>query len=463
MKAMYQLYPHQQNLVNQARDKFKQGKKSVLIQSPAGSGKSVMIAEIVRNAKGHVLFMVHRQELVNQIKETLINDDIDMKKVNVMTVGKIRNRLDKLPKPSLIITDESHHSLAKTYLKIYKFYKDVPRIGFTATPWRMNKKDSLDIVYEDMVEGKSVQWLIDNHYLAPYKYYSVNLANQDKLKASSTGDYTKQSMEDALGYNFFGDVVSTYQKIASGTQAILYAPSVKYSKKLAKQFKEAGINAVHADAKTPKRERNQIMSGFKSGKIKILCNIDLISEGFNAPDCETVIMCRPTKSLVLDIQQSMRSMRYKPNKQAIIIDHVANYKQHGMPNTEHQWSLKPRGNKQSNNVEVDEAITTCPDCFAVGRDKDFFEACDIHKDENGKPINGKVCFNCQNFIPNPIVEKSTKLKQNKDIELKDITNIRFVVTKDWRKAKSRKELYEIAKQKGYKPGWAFYKAKQLNL
>ena len=205
------------------------------------------------------------------------------------------------------------------------------------------------------------------------------------------------------------------------------------------------------------------MSDFKSGKIKILCNVDLISEGFNVPDCETVIMCRPTKSLVLDIQQSMRSMRYKPNKQAIIIDHVANYEQHGMPNTEHQWSLKPRGNNRSNNVEVDEAFTICPDCFAVGREEDFFKACKIHKNENGKPINGKICYNCKHFIPNPIVEKSTKFKQDKDIELKDITNIRFVVTKDWRKAKSRKELYEIAKQKGYKPGWAFYKAKQLNL
>ena len=87
MKTVYQLYPHQQDLVNQARDKFKQGKKSVLIQSPAGSGKSVMIAEIVRNAKGHVLFMVHRQELVDQIKETLINDDIDMKSVSFRKTG----------------------------------------------------------------------------------------------------------------------------------------------------------------------------------------------------------------------------------------------------------------------------------------------------------------------------------------------------------------------------------------
>ncbi|CUQ99457.1 putative helicase [Lactobacillus phage EV3] len=463
---MYQLYPHQQDLVNQARNKFKQGKKSVLIQSPAGSGKSVMIAEIVRNAKGHVLFMVHRQELVDQIKETLINDDIDMKKVSVMTVGKVKNRLDKLPKPSLIITDESHHSLAKTYLKIYEFYKDVPRIGFTATPWRMNKKDGLDIVYEDMVEGKSVQWLIDNHYLAPYKYFSVDLTNKNKLKASGAGDYTKQSMEDAFEYDSFGDVVSTYQKVAAGTQAILYAPSVEYSKIFAEEFEEAGITAVHADAKTPKHERNQIMSDFKSGKIKILCNVDLISEGFNVPDCETVIMCRPTKSLVIYIQQSMRSMRYKPNKQAIIIDHVANYVQHGMPNTEHQWSLKSRGNNQS-----DEAIMVCPWCLAVGRGKDFFRACDIHKDENGKPINGVVCYNCKRLFDPSVeeseesteLEKDRTLIQDKDIELKDITNIRFVVTKNWREAKSREELYEIAKQKGYKPGWAYYKAKQLNL
>lgn len=314
-----------------------------------------------------------------------------------------------------------------------------------------------------MVKGPTVKWLIEHKKLSPYKYYSATLFNSEKLKKSSTGDYTNQSINDSAKSTLYGDIVKTWMDKAFGQRTIVYAHDTQHSKRIAAEFRKAGISAKHCDSKTPSDERKRIMRDFREGKITVLCNFGLVDEGYDVKECTCCVIARPTKSLVFNIQATMRCMRYLPNKIATIIDHAANYKQHGMPDTERQWSLKSRKNKRSNNVGVDEAITTCPDCFAVGRDKDFFEACDIHKDENGKPINGKVCFNCQSFIPNPIIEKSTKLKQNKNIELKDITNIRFVVTKDWRKAKSREELYEIAKQKGYKPGWAYYKAKQLNL
>ncbi|MDN7011435.1 DEAD/DEAH box helicase, partial [Vibrio cholerae] len=143
------------------------------------------------------------------------------------------------------------------------------------------------------------------------------------------GDYTKDSIDQAVSRTIFGDVVKTYRDKADGKQAIIYCHSVEFSKQVAENFVNEGVTAVHADAKTPKKLRDEIMSDFKSGKTKILCNVDLISEGFNVPDCEVVIMLRPTESLVLHIQQSMRSMRYKPDKQAVIIDHVANYLKHG--------------------------------------------------------------------------------------------------------------------------------------
>ncbi len=155
---MYKPFPYQQELIDKARQSFADGHHSVLIQSPAGSGKSIIIAEIARLAiekGGHVMFTVHRKELIEQIKDTFTKDDIDLTHTTIMTVRKIANRLDKLPKPSLIITDESHHSLAKTYRKIYDFYQDVPRLGFTATPWRLSGKGLHD-VYDDMIEGPSV-------------------------------------------------------------------------------------------------------------------------------------------------------------------------------------------------------------------------------------------------------------------------------------------------------------------
>lgn len=423
--------------MNKARQKLAQGNKSVLIVSPAGSGKSVVISEIARLTQergGHVMFTVHRKELVEQITGSFKNNGVDISKCTIMTVGRIAHRLGKLPKPSLIITDETHHSLANTYKKIYDYYSEVPRLGFTASPWRLSGQ-GLGDVYDTMVEGPTVGWLIDNHYLAPYNYYSVKLINDNELKKSSTGDYTNKSIDEAVGKTIFGDVVKTYQEKINGQKTIVYAHSIEYSKLVVQQFNNAGIKAAHADSKTPAKEREHIMEGFRTGKIQVLSNVDLISEGFDVPDCTAVIMLRPTKSLVLDIQQSMRCMRYRPNKTATIIDHVANYSRFGLPDSKRYWTLKDRNKtrKKSNTDSI--AIKQCPKCFFVMK---------------GSP---SICPNCGESIKPDPVEMDVK----KDVNLQVITN--YIVTKKVSELHSYKELQEYAKAKNYKRGWVYYQAK----
>lgn len=363
---MFKLHDYQTRLVDQARKELTQH-QGVLVVSPAGSGKSVIIAEIARLTtlnKNHVLFIVHRQELAEQIEETFVENDVDMSYVTIMTVLKVVNRLDMLPTPHLIITDETHHSRANSYRKVYDYYSDAYRLGFTASPWRLNGKGFNDI-YGAMVEGPEVQWLINHRFLAPFRYFAPKLADLSKLKTSSTGDYSKQSMDKAMGNVIFGDVVKHYKKLANGKQAILYAHSITASKDLAKTFQKAGLNAEHVDSNTPIDDRKQIMSDFKKGELKIICNVDLISEGFNVPDCQCVIMVRPTASLVLHIQQSMRCMRYKPGKEAIIIDHVGNYEEHGLPSDEREWTLGDRESKVGSYNGKRSSTTECPNCFAV--------------------------------------------------------------------------------------------------
>lgn len=438
---MYQLHEYQKKLVNQARLKLSSGNKSVLIVSPAGSGKSVVIAEIARLTQergGNVMFTVHRKELVEQITQSFKNNGVDTDNCTIMTVGKIAHRLDKIPKPTLIICDETHHSLAKTYKKIYDYYSEVPRLGFTASPWRLSGQ-GLGDVYDTMVEGPTVGWLIDNHYLAPYNYYSVKLINDNELKKSSTGDYTNKSIDEAVGKTIFGDVVKTYQEKINGQKTIVYAHSIEYSKLVAQQFNNAGIKAVHADSKTPAKKREHIMEGFRTGKIQVLSNVDLISEGFDVPDCTAVIMLRPTESLVLDIQQSMRCMRYRPNKTATIIDHVANYSRFGLPDSKRYWTLKDRNKtrKKSNTDSI--AIKQCPKCFFVMK---------------GSP---SICPNCGESIKPDPVEMDVK----KDVNLQVITN--YIVTKKVSELHSYKELQEYAKAKNYKNGWVYYQAKAKGL
>ncbi|WP_300560812.1 helicase-related protein, partial [Companilactobacillus sp.] len=276
----------------------------------------------------------------------------------IMTVGRVKNRLDKLEKPNLIIVDESQHTRAKTYTDILDYYGNVPRLGFSGSPWRMNGQ-GFDDIYPAMIEGPSVKWLINNYHLAPFTYYAPQTLEGFKKR---NGEYDKKSVDEVLGSKIFGDAVSSYISNANGKQAILYAHSVEYSKRYAMAFKEAGVNAASVDGKTPKAERNQIINDFRNGELKVLCNNDLISEGFDVPNCEVVIMCRPTASLVLYLQQSMRCMRYVDGKQAMIIDHVGNYMRFGLPDDDREWSLTGRNSKGK--VEAPD-IHNCQHCYQV--------------------------------------------------------------------------------------------------
>lgn len=443
---MYKLYDYQQELVDKSRMELAKGKKSVLLVSPAGSGKSVVIAEIARLTTlkgGHVMFMVHRKELVNQIEESFKANNVNLELCTIMTVGKIKNRLNKLPKPSLIITDETHHARAKTYQTIYDYYKGVPKLGFTATPWRLNG-DGFDDIYDVMIESRTVQWLIEHQRLSPYRMFAPSVViDAHKLKKSG-GDYTKKSIDDALKGTIFSDIIDSWERFAQKKQTIVYCHSIEFSKEVANRFNQAGISAVHADSKTPQCERDEIMNEFKKGKTKILCNVDLVSEGFNVPACGCVMMLRPTASLVLYIQQSMRCMRYKPNKQAIIIDCVANVERFGRPSDDRKWSIRARS-KGKNKQEHETLVKSCPNCYVV------------------VPAKCRKCPYCKYEF---VQEETNGIEERKDIELVEVTDknfnisVNYLITKKPSELESVHELKEYAKLKGYKSGWVYYQQKQ---
>ncbi len=445
---MLQLFNYQQSLVKRARHALIDGNKSVLIVSPPGSGKSVIISEIARLAtmkKNRVLFFVHRQELVKQIKESFIRQNVDMKYCTILTVGKVANRLKILAKPDLIIVDESQHSRANTYQKIFDYYSDIPRLGFTGSPWRMSGK-GFDDIYSSMIEGPKTKWLIKHHKLASCIVYGYQLGNKKLLKRGSTGDYTSKSMDSFSKSIIHGDIVKSWLKFAKDRKTIVYCHSTAFSKQVAHEFNEAGIKAVHADAKTPQGERERIMREFKDGKIKVLCNVDLVSEGFNVPDCSCVVLLRPTKSLVVYLQQSMRAMRYQPDKKAIIIDQVGNFENFGLPDQDREWTIHDRFKGSREKSVVDGiAIKTCPHCFAV------IEATKI------------TCPICDYDFS----EQIRLLEQKKKEELQKIEAEKeeraIIAKKRPSQLKSFKELAIYGKEHGMKPGWAWHMAKSRKL
>ncbi|MBQ1617710.1 MAG: helicase, partial [Ruminococcus sp.] len=229
-----------------------------------------------------------------------------------------------------------------------------------------------------------------------------------------------------------------------GKQAICYCTSVKHSQEMAKQFNDAGIDAAHLDGETPKPERERIVEAFLEGRIDILCNVDLISEGFDVPDCECAILLRPTQSLTLYIQQSMRCMRYKPGKRAIIIDHVGNYARFGLPDQDREWTLegKKRRGRQDNEESLN--VRQCPKCFCTF----------ASLDDSGKPV--RICPQCGFEFPK---KERKEIEQEQDAEIVKIEGFTLdLQTPD--DCVSYKELLQYAKKRGYKPGWVYYQAKK---
>lgn len=453
----FTLRDYQLELVEGVQRSMLKGNKKILVQSAAGSGKSVTMAEIARLAteKGNrILLAVHRRELVDQLKSTFYANGVDPKLSHIGMVQTITNRLDTLETPDIIFFDEAHHALAKTYKRIIEHFSQSYVYGFTATPVRTNGA-GMGEVFDDLIIGKSVQWLIDNHRLAPYKYYSVDLTNHDKLKLSSTRDFTYDSISESLGKAIFGDVIETYEKLAKGEKTIVYTHNVQTSKDVAQAFNQAGYSAKQVDGKTSKTEREKAMEDFRSGKITLLTNADIYGEGVDVPDATTVILLRPTMSLSLHIQQSMRPMRYQPNKVAKIIDHVGNVYRHGLPDTEHQWTLESK-EKRKKDVSSDDvpSLTTCPFCFGILKS------------------GTNPCTLCGEEIETEAAELEQLDGEIEEIDqetfVADYEMIRF--KKEWG-GKQKDELetvedyYLFAKARGYKDSWLKFQVpefKRLN-
>lgn len=448
---MPELREYQLRLVDGVSHSWRTGHKAPCIVLPCGGGKSVIVAEMAKRTAysgKYILFLVHRRELCEQILHTFLWWGVDMRFVRIMMVQTACNRLGKLPPPSLIITDENHHSKASSYRKIYDYYSHAYRVGVTATPVRLDGSGLID-VNDDLVVGVSAKWLIENHCLAPYDYYAPAVADLSTVKVQR-GEFDARSAEKVmLESKVYGDVIGYYRKFAEGKQAVCYCTTVKHSQAMAAQFCAAGIDAAHIDGQMQKAERVQIVEQFRRGAIDILCNVDLISEGFDVPDCSCVIMLRPTQSLTLFIQQAMRCMRYRKGKRAVILDHVGNYARHGMPDDDREWTLegKPKRKGIKQEQEPTESYVTCTQCYAVFKPE---------------PISEPGIARCP-YCGAAVEHKERKaIEQVRETELVQISGF-TVNTKTPAECRNYQELLEYARMMGYKPGWAYYQAKQRGL
>lgn len=382
------------------------------------------------NSKGNrVLFLVHRKELCEQIKETFTICGVDWELTSVEMVQTVSRHINRISAPRLIITDEAHHSTANSYKKIYEAFPDALRLGFTATPCRLNA-GGLGEVYDKLITSVSTKWLIDNHYLSPYKYYSVKLADTSGLHIKA-GDYKADEVAELMqNSEIYGETVKQWERLAKNKKTIAYCASVEAAEETAEQFRQAGYTAASLSGSTPKELRAQIMQDFRDSKIMILTNCELFGEGLDVPDCECTVLLRPTQSLTLYIQQSMRSMRYMPDKTAIIIDHVGNCYLHGLPDNNREWTLEPKA-KQQNIVKIRE----CPMCFSV------------------YPPTKQKCPYCGYAAVKEIQRKDKAVVEIDLVEMQRQEEIKNTKYTDLT-AESWSDVERIRKARGYKIQWA---------
>lgn len=383
-----------------------------LFQLDTGGGKTPIITKLAITKP--TICIAHRNMLIEQISQTLtknrashqiISNSLITKRCQLFQrqhdvdygadiyVGTVQSIISRFKREKLnfdrfkieqIIIDEAHH-VAKDniWAQLRDVFPNARILGATATPCRLDgqglHKDH-DGLFDRLVQANQLtcnatQWLIGNGYLSDYEYWSVPTDgidfNQLKLSSSSK-DYTISSLEQAINRELIaGDVIKQYKRLADNKRNLLYCPSIANAEHIAQVFKSKSYVATYIASSLSLTENMRRIDAFRTGEVKILINVEMVTEGFDLPEIECVQMLRPTASYALYRQMCGRNLRPKPNGQkAIFIDHVGNALKHGLPDDDVEWTLygSPK-NKSEKNINCEECgfthnayLKICPNC-----------------------------------------------------------------------------------------------------
>lgn len=466
------LRKYQEDAIQSVRDKMSSGHRRVLLVIATGGGKTVTSSSIIKSAvsKGkRSIFLAHRKELIEQCSKTLSflgvdhgvvkrgHEKMDLDKP--VQVASIQTLIRRRHWPAdLVVIDEAHRSMASTYQALAARYEenDAFVLGLTATPYRLDGKP-LGEMYSAMVEVVETQELIDDGYLINPSVFgskiAIDLSNVDVVN----GDYRKSQLADAMQNTIIhGELLANWARIcgnALGSETlwrkdeegrervvetacdactIIFAPNVAKSQEIVEQFKRAGVKAAHIDGKTKPSVRNRILEDLESGKLTVVSNVDILTEGFDLPRLECIIGARPTRSKNLYKQMGGRIMRVDDEKRiAFILDHANWTRTHGFlyEPTNHSLNKKEkRKRKGSGDVPLKE----CPQCDEV------------------HPIGAAQCLGCGYEWP----KRGIEITDEELVELdgKAVNRAHVVPQDERQEAFSR--LATQCVEKGYKPNWA---------
>ena len=338
--------------------------RSVMAQMPTGTGKTYLLTAVIdsfvsNNPKEKVWIVAHRRELVSQIDETVrkfhpysaSNTSSLLSSVKAMSIQWLMRHYDEIEgEPGMIVIDEAHHALAKTYKEMWERFPKAKFLGLTATPCRLNGKGFTDL-FDVLLQSWGVPEFISKGRLATYDFVSIKSDGVtqrliDSLqKRGADGDYQNKEMDMLLNKKpSIERLYRSLEEYGKDRKGIVYAINISHAQKITKLYQEHGVKAIAIDSKTPAAERQQDIEAFKKGDIQVLVNVDIFSEGFDCPDVEFVQLARPTLSLAKYLQMVGRGLRIaKGKKNCVIIDNVGLYRVFGLPSQVWNWNAMFEG------------------------------------------------------------------------------------------------------------------------
>lgn len=455
---MDDLRDYQLRAIELSRAELRKGTKRLLINSPTGSGKTVIAEAMIRSALDRgkrVAFLANRVQLIKQTSKRLqdiphgiiqgnntINSLSDFVIASIQTVSR-----RGLPDVDVIIIDEAHGVAGSNeYKTLIARYNNLPIIGLSATPFSKGlgayNKDIGGNVFEALVIAATIKDLIQEGHLVDCDIYAPSEPDLSKVKTKENRfgevEYIEgKDLEDAVDKpSLIGDIVDHWKKLANNKPTVVFATNVAHSEHITAEFIKHGVLAEHIDYRTEPEDRQAIMQRVSEGKTRVISNVGILTEGWDFPACEVMILARPTKSLIRWIQMVGRVLRPSAGKEkALVLDHSGSAKDLGYPTEDFPLYLDDGTPNKSSTRKSEEKEPSkpkkCPSCS-------FMKPAGIHK-----------CPNC-NFEPavqNTIeVEAGTLEKVNRSLEKKQ------AFTQE-QKQQFYSELLSIKFAKGYKDGW----------
>jgi len=474
---------YQERDIQKLREAFRTH-RSVLYQLSTGGGKTVVALLIILGAlsKGKTIwFIVNRRRLVKQTSAALHGAGIHhgivasgfsmdvFAKVQVIMVQTVVNRLHKLPRPDFLIPDEAHNIRAATFQKVVDSFPEANILGLSATPCRLDGK-GLNAVFNAMVTGPPLSWLIAEGYLCEARLYAPNVGAEDYQPRKMAGEFVASEVGSFMDKPAItGCAISHYKNICGNKPALVFCATVQHAENTANLFKSAGFRSASIDGTMDDHELDGILSALGNKRMDVVTSCDLVSEGFDLPAITVAIFLRHTASLRLIIQMIGRALRpvYAPGYDlstkegrlkaiaasdkpfAIILDHVGNIIRHnlqglGLPEYDIEWTLEGKTpGREKQDKEKDIKVKQCPGCYAV------------HPP-------APICPYCKHVYVVSAREMEQLTGELVEIDRKRLEQIeadkaRMFARREEGKCSTLEDFQALAKERGYNAGWAYHR------